>query len=172
MRPVTDPVHKVTIIPRGRSLGLTHQLPEQEKLLQTKKGLQAFLKVLLGGRVAEELILHDESTGAENDLARLTDLAEMMVNKWGMSGLVPRTYGKTGGDVFLGRDILAQPKNYSEDTAKKLDEEIAKIIAECNSEVKKLIGGNMDKLNEIAEALIEHETLGREDIKKLFQKTS
>ena len=165
--PGTDPIHKVTIIPRGMALGLTQQLPIDEKHTYPKIYLNNNFAILMGGRVAEELVLHDMTTGAGHDLERATELARRMVCNWGMSEkLGPLTYGKKEEMIFLGREI-AQHRDYSEDTAVKIDDEVTSIVTENYARVKQLLTDNISTLHRIAEMLLERESLDTDDIDKI-----
>ncbi len=165
--PGTDPIHKVTIIPRGMALGLTQQLPMDEKHTYPKHYLNNNIAILLGGRIAEELVFHDTTTGAGNDLERATDLARRMVCDWGMSeNLGPLTFGKKEEQIFLGREIT-QHRDYSEDTAVKIDYEVTSIVMENYDRVKKLLSDNLTTLQRLAENLLERESLDTEDINKI-----
>ena len=165
--PGTDPIHKVTIIPRGMALGLTQQLPIDEKHTYPKIYLNNNIAILMGGRVAEELVLHDMTTGAGNDLERATELARRMVCNWGMSEkLGPLTYGKKEEMIFLGREI-AQHRDYSEDTAVKIDDEVTSIVTENYARVKQLLTDNISTLHRLAEMLLERESLDTDDIDKI-----
>ena len=167
--PGTDPIHKVTIIPRGMALGLTQQLPMDEKHTYPKKYLNNKIAILMGGRVAEELIFHDMTTGAGNDLERATDLARRMVCDWGMSEkLGPITFGKKEEMIFLGREI-AQHRDFSEDTAVKIDEEVTGIVTENYTRVKQLLTDNLSSLHRLAESLLERESLDTDDIDKIVK---
>lgn len=166
--PGTDPLHKVTIIPRGRALGLTQQLPTEDKYTHSKSHLLSNIAILLGGRVAEELIFEEITTGSGNDIERATDLARKMVCEWGMSdNLGPQTFGKKEEQIFLGREI-AQHRDYSEDTAIKIDDEVRRIIEEGNTHVKELLTENIDSLKGIAQGLLDKETLVLADIKEIM----
>jgi cell division protease FtsH len=165
--PGTDPIHKVTIIPRGMALGLTQQLPIDEKHTYPKIYLNNNIAILMGGRVAEELVLHDMTTGAGNDLERATELARRMVCNWGMSEkLGPLTFGKKEEMIFLGREI-AQHRDYSEDTAVKIDDEVTIIVTENYARVKQLLTDNISTLHRLAEMLLERESLDTDDIDKI-----
>jgi cell division protease FtsH len=165
--PGTDPIHKVTIVPRGMALGLTQQLPMDEKHTYPKIYLNNNIAILMGGRVAEELVLHDMTTGAGNDLERATELARRMVCNWGMSEkLGPLTYGKKEEMIFLGREI-AQHRDYSEDTAVKIDDEVTSIVTENYARVKQLLTDNISTLHRLAEMLLERESLDTDDIDKI-----
>ena len=160
----TDPVHKVTIIPRGRAGGYTLSLPKEDRYYATRSEMLDELKVLLGGRVAEALVLKEISSGASNDLQRATSLARQMICEYGMSPeLGPMTFGHRQDQVFLGRDI-GRDKDYSEEVAAKIDKEIRKFIDEAYQKTESLLNENMDKLHLIADALIERETLEGEEI--------
>lgn len=165
----TDPVHKVTIIPRGRAGGYTLSLPKEDRYYATRSEMLDELKVLLGGRVAEALVLKEISSGASNDLQRATSLARHMICEYGMSPeLGPMTFGHRQDQVFLGRDI-GRDKDYSEEVAAKIDKEIRKFIDEAYQKTESLLNENMDKLHLIADALIERETLEGEEIDQLMK---
>jgi len=166
--PGTDPIHKVTIIPRGRALGLTQQLPVDEKHTYARSFLQHNLCILLSGRVAEELIFGEITTGSGNDIERCTQLARKMVCEWGMSEeMGPLSYGKKEEQIFLGREI-AQHRDYSESTAIRIDDEVKRIVLKANENVHQLLSENIAVLRSIAQALLERETLGLEDIKAIM----
>jgi len=166
--PGTDPLHKVTIIPRGRALGLTQQLPTHDKYTHAKSYLLSNICVLLGGRVAEELIFNEITTGSGNDIERASDLARKMVCEWGMSeALGPLTFGKKEEQIFLGREI-SQHRDYSEDTAIAIDAEVRAIIMNANTKVKTLLTENLASLKAISHALLERETLVLDDIEALI----
>ncbi len=168
--PDTDPIHKVTIIPRGRALGLTMQLPIDEKYTHSKDFLENTICILFGGRVAERLIFNEITTGAGNDLERATTLARKMVCEWGMSDeLGPLTYGKKEEQIFLGREI-AQHRDFSEDTAKKIDEAVKNIVMEARDRVTKLLNENLDILKAIAQELLEKETIILDDMDRIIEK--
>ncbi|MDY7034234.1 MAG: ATP-dependent zinc metalloprotease FtsH [Thermodesulfobacteriota bacterium] len=168
--PGTDPIHKVTIIPRGRSLGLTQQLPLDEKHTYPKEYLLNNIAILLGGRVAEEIVLGDLTTGSGNDLERSTDLVRKMVCEWGMSAdLGPVTFGKKEEQIFLGREF-AQHRDYSEDTAIKIDKEVKRIITESYEKVKKLLTENIDALHKLAGELLEKEVLDADAINTILER--
>lgn len=165
----TDPVHKVTIIPRGRAGGYTLSLPKEDRYYATRSEMLDELKVLLGGRVAEALVLKEISSGASNDLQRATSLARQMICEYGMSPeLGPMTFGHRQDQVFLGRDI-GRDKDYSEEVAAKIDKEIRKFIDEAYQKTESLLNENMNKLHLIADALIERETLEGEEIDQLMK---
>src|SRR5881296_3180378 len=166
--PKTDPVHKVTIIPRGRALGVTMQLPEQDRYSQDRDRLLSTITVLFGGRIAEEVFMGQMTTGASNDFERATALARSMVTKWGMSDAMgPMVYGENEGEVFLGRSITTH-KNVSEVTMQKVDAEIRKIIDQQFALAKKLILDNRDKVEAMAKALLELETIDAEQIQDIM----
>ncbi len=167
--PDTDPIHKVTIIPRGRALGLTQQLPLDEKHTHAKSYLMNNLCILLGGRVAEELIFHEVTTGSGNDIERGSQIARKMICEWGMSEkLGPLTFGKKEEQIFLGREIT-QHRDYSESTAIKIDEEVKDLILGANRTVHELLSSNLTNLHAIAAALLERETLILDDIQKIIE---
>lgn len=158
LTPGTDPIHKVSIIPRGRALGVTQQLPIDDRYTYSRDYLEKTLNVLLGGRAAEEIALHHMTTGAGNDLERATDLARKMVTEWGMSEkLGPLTFGKKDEQIFLGREI-AKHKDYSEKTAVDIDEEIKRIVTGAYERARKILEDNYDLLDALAHALLERET--------------
>ncbi|MEN8199529.1 MAG: ATP-dependent zinc metalloprotease FtsH [Thermodesulfobacteriota bacterium] len=166
--PDTDPIHKVSIIPRGRALGVTMQLPKDERYTHSKKFLENSLCILFGGRVAEKLIFDEITTGAGNDIERASDMARKMVCEWGMSEtLGPLTFGKKEEQIFLGREI-SQHRDFSEDTARKIDDEVSKIILEANQRVMNLLTDNMDILKRVAVELLERETIVLEDIEDIL----
>ena len=167
--PGTDPIHKVSIIPRGRALGVTMQLPEDERHNYSKSYLENNLSVLLGGRVAEELVFNQMTTGAGNDIERASKMARKMVCEWGMSEtLGPLSFGGKGDEVFLGREFV-QHKEYSEDTAKLIDAEVKKIVQDGYDRAKMLLKENMDSLHRISEALLDRETISGREVDKLMQ---
>ncbi|MEW6616694.1 MAG: ATP-dependent zinc metalloprotease FtsH [Thermodesulfobacteriota bacterium] len=168
--PGTDPIHKVTIIPRGRSLGLTQQLPIDERHTYPKEYLLNNISILLGGRAAEEIVLGDLTTGSGNDLERSTDLVRKMVCEWGMSeDLGPLTFGKKEEQIFLGREI-AQHRDYSEDTAIKIDKEVKRIVTENYGRAKKILTNNITTLHDLAHALLEKEVLDASEINDIVEK--
>jgi cell division protease FtsH len=167
--PDTDPIHKVTIIPRGRALGLTQQLPVDEKHTYPKEHLLSNIAILMGGRAAEEIILHTQTTGAGNDIERASELARKMVCDFGMSDeLGPLTFGKSEEYIFLGREI-AQHRDYSELTAQKIDAEVKKIVSGAYSKTSQLIKDNLDILHRMANALLEKETLTSKDVDEIMR---
>jgi len=164
MLPGTDPIHKVTIIPRGRALGLTQQLPIDEKHTYPKNYLLNNLTVLMGGRAAEELVLDDTTTGAGNDIERATETARKMVCEWGMSDKIgPLAFGKKDEQIFLGREF-AQHRDYSEETAMLIDKEVTRLVSEAHNKAREILQDNLDILHAMAEALLERETLVESDI--------
>jgi len=167
--PGTDPVHKVTIIPRGMALGLTQQLPEKDKYIQSRKYTEDMIAILMGGRCAEELIFQEQTTGAGNDIEKATEIARRMVCEWGMSDrLGPLAFGKKEEQIFLGREI-AQHQDYSESTAVLIDDEVKKVILANYERAKKLLGENKDKLHNVALALLDRESLDGEEIDRVLR---
>lgn len=165
----TDPVHKVTIIPRGRAGGYTLSLPKEDKYYATRSEMLDELKVLLGGRVAEALVLKEISSGASNDLQRATQLARQMICEYGMSeNIGPVTFGHRQDQVFLGRDIV-RDKDYSEEVAAEIDKEVRSFMEDAYAATEKLLSDNIDKLHVIAKALMEKETLEEEEINQLVK---
>ena len=166
--PNTDPIHKVTIIPRGMALGLTQQLPVDEKHTYPKEFLLNSITILMGGRAAEEIILNTETTGAGNDIERASDLARKMVCDYGMSKeLGPLSFGKKEEQIFLGRE-LSQHRDYGEMTAQKIDEEVRRIATDSYDRACLLIRDNLDTMNKMAGALLEKETLTSDDIDEIM----
>jgi cell division protease FtsH len=165
--PNSDPVHKVTIIPRGMALGVTMQLPIDDRHNYTKEYLQTDIAILMGGRIAEEMFLNQMSTGAGNDIERATELARKMVCEWGMSDLGPLTFGKKEEQIFLGREI-AQHRDYSEDTAIKIDGEVRKLVSLGYETAKQILEQNRESLQKIAAALLEREVLDASEIRLLL----
>jgi cell division protease FtsH len=168
MTPGADPVHKVTIIPRGMALGLTMQLPEADKHTYTKEYLEGMLAVLMGGRTAEEIFLGHITTGAGNDIERATDIARNMVCEWGMSNLGPLAYGKKEEAIFLGREI-AQHRDFSEDTAVQIDKEVKRIVNEAYEKAQRIVQANRDTLDRIAQALLVREVIDANEVKMLME---
>jgi cell division protease FtsH len=167
--PKTDPVHKVTIIPRGRALGVTMQLPEQDRYSQDRDRLLNTIAVLFGGRIAEEIFMNQMTTGASNDFERATDIARRMVTQWGMSeSLGTMVYGENEGEVFLGRSITTH-KNVSEATMQQVDAEIRRIIDQQYGLARRLIEENRDKVEAMTQALLEWETLDAEQINDIME---
>jgi len=166
--PKTDPVHKVTIIPRGRALGVTMQLPEQDRYSQDRERLLNMIAVLFGGRIAEEVFMHQMTTGASNDFERATEIARRMVTQWGMSDVLgPMVYGENEGEIFLGRSITTH-KNVSETTMQKVDAEIRRIIDEQYSLARRMLEENRDKVEAMAKALLEYETIDADQINDMM----
>jgi len=162
--PKTDPVHKVTIIPRGRALGVTMQLPQEDRYSMDKEHILQNISVLFGGRIAEEIFMNQMTTGASNDFQRATEMARRMVTEWGMTNeLGPMVYSENEGEVFLGRSVTNQ-KNVSEATMQKVDLEIRKIIDEQYKIARNLIEENKDKMEAMAKALLEWETIDSDQI--------
>ncbi|KPL02862.1 MAG: cell division protein FtsH, partial [candidate division Zixibacteria bacterium SM23_73_2] len=167
--PGSDPVHKMTIIPRGMAIGVTHYLPIDERHTYSKEYLETKLIHLLGGRVAEKLIFDSLTTGAGNDIERATALARKMVCEWGMSDEVgPLTFGKKEEEIFLGREI-AKHRDYSEQTAQKIDEEVRKIVENAEKKATELLSKNLEKLHRLAKALLEKEILGGDQIDAILK---
>ncbi len=165
----TDSVHKVTIIPRGRALGLTMQLPTEERHLHSIQYWLNQIKMLFGGYLAEQIVFKEVTTGSSNDISRVTDIARKMVTEWGMSDKIgPISFGQKNEQIFLGREI-SQHKDFSESTAKIIDEEVNRIIAECLEDAKKMILDNYDKFDALAKCLIERESLNAEEILTIFR---
>jgi cell division protease FtsH len=166
--PNTDPVHKVTIIPRGRALGVTMQLPTEDRYSHDRESLLATIAVLMGGRIAEEVFMHQMTTGASNDFERATDLARNMVMRWGMSDVMgTRVYGDNQSEVFLGRDVMTH-KNMSNAVAETVDKEIRRIIDEQYARARAIIEENRDKVEKLAKSLLEWETLESDQIEAIM----
>ncbi|MBT3667252.1 MAG: AAA family ATPase, partial [Opitutae bacterium] len=166
--PGTDPIHKVTIIPRGRALGVTMQLPMDEKHTYQRNYLFSSLAILMGGRCAEEICLGEMTTGAGNDIERATEMARKMVCEWGMSDKMgPLTYGTKDEQVFLGKDFSSQ-KNFSDQTAKLIDQEVKTLVMDGYTRATELLIKNRDTLETMAQALLERETLDGKEIKDLI----
>jgi cell division protease FtsH len=164
LSPRTDPVHKVTIIPRGRALGVTMQLPEQDRYSMDREQILQNISVLFGGRIAEEVFMGQLTSGASNDFERATEMARRMVTQWGMSDkLGPMVYGENEGEVFLGRSITTH-KNVSEATMQQVDAEIRHIIDQQYTLARKLIEDNRDKVEAMAKALLDWETIDADQI--------
>ena len=166
--PGADPIHKVTIIPRGRALGITHQLPMDERHNYPRSYIKGKLSILLGGRAAEKIIFNELSTGAGNDIEHATELARKMVCEWGMSDrLGPLTFGKKNEEIFLGREI-ATHRDFSEETAKIIDIEIRRIVEEAENRAKKILKNNLSGLYKLSETLLEHEVLDGQEIDRIL----
>jgi cell division protease FtsH len=163
-----DRAHKISILPRGMALGYTLQLPLEDKYLVTKAQALDQITVMMGGRVAEEMIFNEMTSGAHNDLERATELAKRMTTEFGMSGLGPRTFGRKDRQIFLGRDI-AEMKDYSEQTADAIDREVQKIINSCYTRAKEVLARNRAKLEEIAKILIEKESLENSELGEVLK---
>src|SRR6185436_12730986 len=162
-----DPIHKVTIIPRGMALGLTQQLPLDEKHNYSREYLQDQIAILLGGRIAEEITIGSITTGAGNDLERATELARRMVCEWGMSGAMgPLTFGKKEEQIFLGREI-AQHQDYSEDTALRIDQEVKRIVTANYERAQEVLAEHKQRLLDLADALLSRESLDAEQVRRL-----
>jgi cell division protease FtsH len=165
----SDPVHKVTIIPRGMSLGLTQTLPEEDRLNYTEQQIYAVIRYAMGGRAAENIVFHHFSTGASNDLQQATGWARKMVTEYGMSKeLGPVSYGDSTTDVFLGRDLVSR-KDYSEQKAREIDDAISGILSEKYDEARQLLVDHRDSLDRVAEALLERETLDKFQLEILLR---
>jgi len=165
--PDADPLHKVTIIPRGRALGVTMQLPTEDKYSHTKEYLDATITVMMGGRIAEEKFLGHMTTGAGNDIEKATDLARKMVCEWGMSELGPLTFGKIEGEIFLGRDF-GRTQDYSEQTANQIDAEVKRIVTSAYDRAKKIISENEKAMHRLARTLLEKEVLDGEEVLQII----
>jgi cell division protease FtsH len=165
--PGADPLHKVSILPRGLALGYTFTPPHEDRHLHQKSKLLSQITVTLGGRVSEEIVFDEVSSGAHDDIKKITDLARTMVTRLGMSEkLGYLTFGKSHEQIFLGRDI-GDIKDYSEETAKIIDDEVKRIIDECYRKAKDILSENRDKLTALAEKLLEKEVLGEAEVKEL-----
>ncbi|MBS2016669.1 MAG: AAA family ATPase, partial [Deltaproteobacteria bacterium] len=165
-----DPVHKVTIIPRGRALGVTMPLPKGDILGRTKEQFEAQIQSALGGRIAEEIVFGRLTTGASNDIKQLTQIARAMVCEYGMSEKMgPLAYGSEEGSIFLGRDYNQRSQDYSEQTAREIDQEVRSLIQTQYDKVRTLLSDKKEQLEAIAKALLEHETLDAEDLKAIYE---
>jgi cell division protease FtsH len=166
----TDPLHKVTIIPRGMALGLTQFLPEKDRLNMSKKSAENMIAMLFGGRVAEEIIFEDYTTGAGNDIERATDVARKMVCEWGMSEkLGPLAYEKNDGPVFLGMQNGGSNKEYSDSKAEEIDREVHRIIMDGYNKARRILEDNLEVLDTLAKALLEFETIDGEDVSLIMK---
>tara|TARA_A100001015_G_C15040850_1_gene739559 strand:+ start:14 stop:775 length:762 start_codon:yes stop_codon:yes gene_type:complete len=164
-----DPVHKITIIPRGRALGVTMQLPMDEKHGYTRNYVEGRLAILMGGRSAEMLIFDQMTTGAGNDIEQATQIARKMVTEWGMSDLLgPMTFGKKNEEVFLGREIQSS-RDYSEVTARMIDEEISRIVRESQRFADEILRKDIDMLHRLAKELLKYETIDAKDLEKILK---
>jgi len=167
--PGCDPLHKVTIIPRGQALGVTWSLPTEDKVNGYKKQMLDQISMAMGGRIAEELMFNEMSSGAANDIERATETARAMVCRWGMSEKMgPLAFGKSDGEVFLGRDFNSS-KDYSEDTARQIDAEVRSIVMSCYENGKRVLTEHLEGLKRVSDALVEYETLDAEDVNILLQ---
>jgi cell division protease FtsH len=167
--PGSDPVHKITILPRGRALGYTMVLPDQDKYSQTRGEMLDKLAYMLGGRAAEEMVFHDPTTGAGNDIEKATNLARAMVTQYGMTERLGAVkLGESNGEPFLGRDI-GHTRNYSESVAAIVDEEVKKLLTEAHQEAFDILEENRDVLDALVVALMEKETLDKEQVAEVFQ---
>lgn len=169
--PETDPIHKVTIIPRGRALGVTHSLPEKDRYHYSKEYFLQRIIILLGGRAAEELAFNKSYTGAEHDMSVATNLAQNMVCAWGMSDLGPRSFGRREEHVFLGREI-ARTQDYSEETARRIDVEITRFVQSGYEKAREILTSRMETLHRIATALLERETITGEELDQIIGETA
>jgi cell division protease FtsH len=169
LTPGADPVHKVTIIPRGMALGVTMTMPEEDRYSMTREQILAQIKHAMGGRAAEDLVFGQLTTGASNDLKQATEHARRMVCQYGMSDAIgPISLGDDGGDVFLGRDFMAR-KEYSEKKSQEVDEEISRILSENYDAAKQLLTDHRDVLDRVSEALLERETLDGAELQLLAE---
>jgi cell division protease FtsH len=168
LSPKADPLHKVTIIPRGMALGATMSLPDRDRYGMGKKEVLARLRVLFGGRVAEELVCDDITSGAQNDIEQATELARLMVTKWGMSERVgPVSYAEGEEHLFLGREVT-RSVNHSEDTANVIDEEVKRYLTEAHDDARKMLGEHLDGLHSVAQALLRYETLDADEVRAIL----
>jgi len=164
-----DSIHKVTIIPRGGALGMTSWLPDDRTHI-SKQYAENRVAMAMGGRIAEEIIFSDFNTGAAQDIDQATDLARRMVCEWGMSEKMgPLAFGRKEGEVFLGRDFAQTQQNYSEQTAREIDDEVKRIVIEQYARAKKLVSEHLDKLHTMAKALLEYETLDYKDVTAIMK---
>jgi len=169
LTPGTDPIHKVTIIPRGMALGVTQQLPIEDRYTHSRTHLNATIMVLLGGRAAEEIVFGERTSGAGNDLERVTEIARRMVCEWGMSEKVgPITFGKGDEQVFLGKEI-SKHKDYSEETAIEIDGEIKSIVKSNYNKAQKLLEDNIDLLHKLSELLLDKEVIDGKELEELVK---
>src|SRR4029077_5650066 len=165
--PDADPLHKVTIIPRGRALGVTMQLPIEDKYSHTKEYLESEITVMMGGRIAEEKFLGHMTTGAGNDIEKATDIARKMVCEWGMSDMGPLTFGKVDGEVFLGRDF-GRTQDYSQDTANRIDAEVRRSVTTAYDRAPQSIGEHERVMHRLARTLLEKEVLDGEEVLQII----
>jgi len=166
--PHADPIHKVTIIPRGMALGVTQQLPESDRYMHTREYLESQIAIMMGGRVAEEIFLGSMTTGASNDLERATEIARKMVCEFGMSRLGPLTFGRSDEAIFLGKELVRH-QNYSEDTAIKIDQEVNRIVMEQYERARRIILENREAVERLVQALLEKETLDAQEIRQIVE---
>jgi len=166
--PHADPIHKVTIIPRGMALGVTQQLPESDRYMHTREYLESQIAIMMGGRVAEEIFLGSMTTGASNDLERATEIARKMVCEFGMSRLGPLTFGRSDEAIFLGKELVRH-QNYSEDTAIKIDQEVNRIVMEQYERARQIILENREAVERLVQALLEKETLDAQEIRQIVE---
>ncbi len=172
LTPGSDPIHKVSIIPRGQALGITQQLPSDDRHIYSKDYLLANITTLMGGRAAEEVVLGHFTTGAGNDIERATEIARKMVCEWGMSEkLGPLAFGRREEQVFLGKELVMH-KDYSEKTAQEIDEEVRRIVTECYERAKRLIEENLDALHRLAQALLERESLTGDEVEEILKEAA
>ena len=169
--PNTDPVHKISILPRGMALGYTLQVPLEDKYLISTEEIKNQIRILMGGRIAEDLIFNEITSGASNDIERATALAKQYVCTYGMSKLGTIQYGKTDRQVFLGKEMGGQSADYSDSTARQIDEEIQLIINTCFDDAKKILKKNLNSMKDLAKILMEKEVIEGKDFLKLFEKT-
>jgi cell division protease FtsH len=167
LTPNTDPVHKVTIVPHGRALGITEQMPEEDRYNYSKEELMARIRVMLGGRSAEEIACDDITTGAENDLVEATRLARRMITRWGMGSLGLQAFAADEEQPFLGYE-LTQGRDYSEQTAAQIDKDIQTILNTCHEEVKALLDREHAKLDTLVEVLLRDETIEQEGLERIL----
>jgi len=168
--PGADPVHKVTIIPRGQALGITAQLPMDDRHNYSREYIEGMLAILMGGRVAEELVLNQKTTGAGNDIERATGLARKMVTEWGMSDAIgPMTFGQKREEIFIGRD-LGMHRDFSEEMARRIDDEVRRIIEHAHNRAYRIVKSNRDVLDAISKLLLEKESLDATELDKLIPK--
>jgi cell division protease FtsH len=166
--PGTDPIHKVTIIPRGMALGVTQTLPNEDRVSLTRERAENNISFLMGGRVAEEIVFKQKTTGAGNDIERATELARRMVCEWGMSDVLgPITFGKKEEAIFLGREI-AQHRDYSEQTAQTIDREVRDIVERNYRRAREILTSKLHILHDLAKALLEYETLDGAEVERII----
>ena len=163
----TDPLHKVTIIPHGRALGLTMSLPEKDTYTKNRSYLEDRIKICMGGYVAEDIVYGETTTGTSNDIKQATEMARRMVTEWGMSDLGFISLADDDEPLFLGREI-ARHKDYSEETAKRIDAEVGKILKKCMDETRNILTEHRDQLDALTDALVEKETLDDKEIREMF----